>query len=379
MQYEKPSVYLPALRFKKGEYCGLAGLANDVAAQVTPRLIIPPPREPDPEKGSPLTFDEIVHLTGRRIGNHWPIRPAFLDPHFLFAEFRDADSKEWLPRIFKVARDAGANVIPVATLVELLGDESQAFHVTKDENARTQLLLRISYNEVNPSLAAKIRQALINVGSEPRRCSLILDFGDADLSSVEAVADIAVSSLEELQGIGNWQNIAFQATNFPDRNPAIEGSVKQVSRNEWLAWKRAIEADSDASTHLIFGDYGADTTPIFRKGGGGKPIRHYRYCTPEAWLVVRGKTDVSCSESMQWVANEILNSGHFAGADFSAADEFICGTAKGYMGPGDPTKWREINTTHHITQVVSDISKIKGFSIAKRAIAARSEQLSFPY
>jgi hypothetical protein len=33
-------------------------------------------------------------------------------------------------------------------------------------------------------------------------------------------------------------------------------------------------------------------------------------------------------------------------------------------GPGTATTWREINTTHHITQVVRDIGRVKDLSFA---------------
>jgi hypothetical protein len=139
-----------------------------------------------------------------------------------------------------------------------------------------------------------------------------------------------------------------------------------------------IKNNPDAFDELMFGDYCADSAK-FRfntKKSKRKIIRHYRYCTPESWLIVRGKEDVSYEQSMKEVSQKIVDSGQFAGRDFSSADEYIYDCAKGDKGPGGASTWREINTAHHITQVVSDIGKIKGFSISKRHVTEKLRQLS---
>ena len=79
---------------------------------------------------------------------------------------------------------------------------------------------------------------------------------------------------------------------------------------------------------------------------------------------------------MQSVYRAIVKSGQFAGAEFSTADAYIARAAEDYRcGPGNATTWRQLNTTHHITQVVSDIARVRGISI-KRSSAGAGVQLS---
>jgi hypothetical protein len=367
--------YVPALRFKQGEYRGLGRLAADVADRIAPRLVLPPPRDRDPEKGRPLTREEILQLTGRRIGQHWPMRPAFLEPRFLFAAFGEAESVTWLPPIFRAARDANGVVIPVATLGDMIGVRGQAFRLVLAHGTEARIAVRVQSGEVNSDLKGRVAAAMSRLNITPENCVLLLDLDDADLSNVDAVASILSSALEDLQIIGRWQSIILQGTNYPDRNPATEDSSVTVPRNEWLAWSQTIQNDVNASAHLLFGDYCADNTNIaFRSGGGAAPYRHYRYSTGDAWVIVRGRSDIALSEAMQKVSQSILDSGVFAGPDFSSADEFIYATAKGYAGPGNATTWREINTAHHITQVVSDIGQMRGFSVARRAVTIPPRQ-----
>ena len=81
-----PPIYVPALRLKQGEYRGLRRLSPDIAEKILPRLVIPPPKERDPEKRRPMTKDEIIYETGRRVADHWPLRDALIDVQFLFKE-----------------------------------------------------------------------------------------------------------------------------------------------------------------------------------------------------------------------------------------------------------------------------------------------------
>ncbi len=373
-------IYVPALRLKQGEYRGLRRLAPEIAEKILPRLVIPPPGERDPEKKRPLTKDEIVYETGRRIAEHWPLRDSLLDIRFLFKEFGAAESVDWLPRIFSVARSAGARPIPVATLTDALSPQAAAYRKALAKDGAAKIAIRIESGEIDKELAASVARAMTALGLSPRDCTVLADFADADFSDPEAVANIAQAALEELQAIGQWRQIVFQGTNYPEVNPAEPNANKVVPRNEWLAWKQAIKLDGKSSSHLVFGDYGADCAKFaFGKSAGGIPIRHYRYATPESWLVVRGVATGKAELVMREVCERILKSGMFAGRGFSSADDYIYKTAKGTAGPGNGSTWREINTAHHITRVVRDIGTIKGMTFVDKEVSDPADQPSlFP-
>jgi hypothetical protein len=215
------------------------------------------------------------------------------------------------------------------------------------------------------------------LGVSPSDCTVLADFADADFSNPEAVAEIAQRALEDLQIIGRWRQIVFQGTNYPSVNPAKPNGNEAVPRNEWLAWKNAIKLDGKSPDHLVFGDYCADCAEFkFSGQSGGIPIRHYRYATPESWLVVRGISAGKADAVMRDVCQRILASGQFAGRRFSSADDYIFKTANGWDGPGNGSTWREINTAHHITRVVRDIGTIKGMSFVDIRISDPVDQFS---
>lgn len=377
MAHTRP-IYVPALRLKQGEYRGLQRLATDVADKIVPRLVVPPPKERDPEKHRLLTKDEIVHETGRRIADHWKMRDAFLDVSFLFSEFGDAECTEWLPRMFDVARKANAQPIPVMGLADTLGPRAAAFRLALATEGATKAAIRVESGEVDRELGGRLIAAVSALGVTPEACAVLADFSDADFSDALAVAGIAQAALEDLQGIGRWRHVVFQGTNYPEVNPAEADGDAVVPRNEWLAWKEAVKLDGASPEHLVFGDYGADCAKFeFRKSSGGIPIRHYRYTTPDSWLVVRGSAAGQAESVMRGVCERILRSGKFAGRGFSSADDYIFKTAKGWDGPGNGSTWREINTAHHITRVVRDIGVIKGMSFAETTFSDPADQPSF--
>lgn len=371
-------IYVPALRLKQGEYRGLQRLAPDIADKIVPRLVVPPPKERDPEKHRLLTKDEIVYETGRRIADHWKMRDAFLDARFLFGEFGEADCVEWLPRMFDVARKAHAQPIPVIGLADAFGLRAVAFRLTLATKGATKVAIRVESGEMDRELGGRLAATISALGVSPEDCAILADFSDADFSDALAVAGIAQAALEDLQGIGRWRHVVFQGTNYPEVNPAESDDVAVVPRNEWLAWKEAIKLDGASPEHLVFGDYGADCAKFeFRKASGGIPIRHYRYTTPDSWLVVRGSAEGQAEAVMRGVCERILRSGQFAGRGFSSADDYIFMTAKGWDGPGNGSTWREINTTHHITRVVRDIGGIKGMTFAEATFSDPADQPSF--
>ncbi len=78
---------------------------------------------------------------------------------------------------------------------------------------------------------------------------------------------------------------------------------------------------------------------------------------------------------MHGVYKAIRDSGDFAGEGFSSADAFTARSASNPVaGPGNSTTWRQLNTTHHITQVINDIARVKGVEI-KEAPVSQEKQL----
>jgi hypothetical protein len=286
----------------------------------------------------------------------------------------DDTASDWLPTLFRAS--VSANGLPILAS-DLRTIEGKAFDGLRAviRNVSHGLALRITAEDMErDDLRNRIHAALLRLVIKPSECMLILDFGSPDFSDLAAVAEIAVANFQKIMEIGLWGQVIWQATSYPERNPAPAGGYIELPRSEWLAWRAAVELDADFRSAVIYGDFGADCAKFNFGAGGGRPRRHYRYSTPEKWLVPRGPDEGPVTAAMRVVAEKIVKSGHFAGRRFSSGDRYISDTARGSDRPGNATTWRKVNTIHHLTRVVTDLGPHYKYRIVQRPDELVQEQ-----
>ncbi|WP_211441957.1 beta family protein [Collimonas humicola] len=370
-------LYSPALRLKAGELNGVRDLKHDVAAYVVPRFIVPPLGERDDNQDELFPPGKAPDVGGI-LSKYWFGRRAFVDLTYLIDEAGRESIATWLPQMFVRARSLKARGIPMAMLRDLIGDEALAFKAAIPQDETLKFAICVASGElVNTDLGVQVNAALAKLGLNATNCAIIADFSDSDFSQPDHVAPVISGALEQLQELGAWQHIIFQATHYPEKNPAEPGQSALCPRNEWAAWRQAVKFDPTTAEYMTFGDFAADSSKMSFGGAGGAPaIRHYRYTTEDAWLVVRGEKSGADKAIMKDVCSRIVASGHFASARFSTADAYIYRTANDLDGPGNSTMWRQVNTTHHITRVVTDVAKVRAIPISEIQEEPIAQQMS---
>lgn len=357
--------YVPALRMKAGELAGLRDLAPDVADRILPRLIVPPPEERDHGLQAQLFETANEPNVADALAAHWRGRSVLVEATHLFPDFGVETAWRWLPNMFARARRADVPAIPLVNLTDLTTDSRDAYRAACADGPVQLGIAVLSGELVSRDSLNQLMRHLEAMQLSPANCSIIVDFADADFTHAEIVAPVIGNTLEMVQESALWGHVVFQGTNYPDTNPAEGGGRSLVRRNEWMAWRQAVRFDPATSEQMIFGDYAADCAVMKSRCGRPRPIPHYRYTTPDAWLVQRGSASTSDAVAMRDVSRSIVNSGLFAGRSFSWADEYIFTTAHGFDGPGNATTWRAVNTNHHITRVVADIGGVRGFALQR--------------
>ncbi|MEO9972014.1 MAG: beta family protein [Hyphomonadaceae bacterium] len=358
------TLYSPLLRMKTGELNGIVNLRNIIKDFIRPHFIIPPSAEREN-----LNFDLFDQLEGQSnagqlLAPFWRGRSAFLNPRYIYKEFGEEKATDWLPKLYESARSGSVDAIPVASLRDLESPRFDGLLNSIDRSRELQFMVSLKADDLlDTNLKSRLDKQLSRLKISSGNCSIQVDFQGSYFEEPDGVAEIIEGAYEDIQAFGTWESIVFQGTSFPEVNPAQHGSVEIVPRNEWIAWSKAISLSSATPENFVFGDYAADSAKMHFGAGSAAAIRHYRYTTPESWLVSRGAETGKDKARMQWVATQILNSGQFAGRDFSQADEYIHNTANGSGGPGNSTTWRQINTTDHLTRVVHDIALARGIII----------------
>lgn len=376
MSGQEKVLYSPALRMKTGELSGVRELQHDVAACVVPRFIVPPLGERDDSQTDLFPPGQAPDV-GEILSRYWFGRRALVDLTYLLDEAGRDTAATWLPQMFERARSLKARAIPMAMLSDLSGQEAFAFKAAIPSNESLKFGICVPSGDlVSVNLGADLSAALANVGLTAKDCAIIADFSDSDFSQPDHVSPIISGALELLQELGDWQHIIFQATHYPEKNPAEPGQSTLCPRNEWAAWCQAVKFDPSTAEYMTFGDFAADSSKMSFGGSGAPAIRHYRYTVKDSWFVVRGEKSGTDKTIMKDVCGRIVASEHFAGARFSTADTYIYRTANDLDGPGNSTIWRQVNTTHHITRVVTDVAKVRGISISEISEEPMAEQMS---
>ncbi len=372
-------VYSPALRMKKGELEGVRQLAEAVADCILPRFIVPPQIERD--KTGPLLIEaEAEPDISVALGDHWRQRPVLVDTTYIIDEYGRDRLAIWLSAMFERARDRSVKAIPMALLRDLTGVEVDAFRAVIAADERTKFAICVSSEEmVGPEFGRCLGKVLDGLRLSPEDCAVLVDFSGSEFSNPEIVAPIISGALENVQDFGRWQQIIFQGTHYPETNPAQDGSVNVWPRNEWLAWQKAVKFDPTTEEYMIFGDYAADCAKMKFGKSGAPAIRHIRYATSNSWRIQRAVKSGTDAHRMRGVYKAILNCDDFAGESFSQADAYIAHAASDFItNPGSAATWRQINTTHHITRVVTDIADVRGITLKKASANKLSVQLPLP-
>lgn len=357
--------YRPALRFKQGEYLAAARIPREVQQHIEPFFIIPPPKESDPEKGQPLSAEEIVHRTGERLGKSWPLYRAYLDAQYVLPVLRDDGVK----RMFEIAQSRNPKLVPAVTLSQLQNPIWQ----TLLSRSVPRIAIHLPFEQFDSeALIAGVE----SVGCLAEEADIFLDFTGAPFELDDIALSIA-GQIDALAEVAPWRRIIFQGSAFPTKNPADEGTAILVPRTEWTTFLRAMDECSVAPDRLGYSDFGADCGEInFPRKAGGRPIPHTRYTGASSTFVVRGAANGTHAETMTDVFSRLIESEHYSGQGFSYADRRMWEVAKGIAGCGNPSMWREWNMAHHMTRVVRDLGAIVGLSFTDGPETAEAFQAS---
>lgn len=371
--------YTPALRWKKGEMEALGSLDEASKERLLPHLIFPPLKARDLEEQRPLSRDEYGLIQIGRLQRFWGAGPCLID--FRFLEFEPSDKGSDAARIneFLVnSRKFGCRLIPILDArVDSYRAGALGAHI---RNAHLNAAIRLSLDDLqNDNFQAMLDILVASTQASIGDCILILDFGDAVLSSVPAFAEFTGEWLIKLRQFGMWGRVIVEASSYPRMNPANPNSETPVPRNEWNSWCQLAESDRDIFNSASFGDFGADHGEI-DFDGGGRTITHLRYTTEREWIVGRGGSPTASHDgTIHTVAARLMASGGFMGADYSAGDEFIAACAA-REAIGNGSTWRWANMVHHMTLTASRVGELVGspFETPKRAPIAKQLPLLLP-
>jgi hypothetical protein len=349
-------MYVPALRWRQGEYQALARLAAVAKDRTVPYVIIPEV-EFDFELWQPKkTVQEHVHPFAARFNAKWGQRPAWVGVHPSISGKPMGDGRDIFTYVFEALRAFQASAIPavpldasptmVASVAGIVAIDGFGAVIA----VRLEDLMKLDARTRIEALAASLELSLDEV-------DLVIDLGAPNFEPYNAFASALVAAMQKLGDLHVFRNLVVIGTAIPETFKDVAKGADQLTRHDWLFYQTLLGKLPHDMRQPNFGDYTIvhpEFAPVdMRKiKSAGKLI----YTTSTAWEIRKGVAFRDNPEQMHDHCASIVASGKFNGAGFSSGDDYIAKCAARTAKPSNQPWWKFVTINHHITRVLDDLS-----------------------
>lgn len=338
--------YFPLLKARDAEIKVLSTSTHN--ANVTP--IFELQRAPEPifdleaARAKSSVTDAAYFLDD--IARQWN-RLMYVDIHRVAAP---AERQSWW-RLLVTLMNMRGTTLPLAPVIRH-GDSAAAITEAAPLAAvvdKAALRVRLPHANI-PALTGEILSVAEHLRIDPQNLTVILDWEDRlgrdsldDLEAgTEAVIAAASAHSREIITLGT-----------PDCTECKQAGDWDFVRREWWLWLRLAQQHSN----LAYGDYAlyAPADPVQASPQYG----HLRYSYGETlWVHRRSKPSVGgLKAAFKICCDDLTQSAHFSGADFSDADTIIADIASGARkSSGAAGQWREYSLGHHLAMVSAQLA-----------------------
>lgn len=349
-----PTVYVPVLKGKEGEFAALEALPPDVRELVLPLIEIPDVPYDYASESYSKTLDEHISGIPERLLKCSGSGPLFLHLSSFGENENIADGRTALEAILEGCIANETRIIPVVGRSS--SDAYLAAALTHSEETDMGLAVRVCVEDFEEEVDLEKELSRIFPAGElgATKADLIVDLANigADMSRALLVARYI---LQQLPWPQRWRRVILAAASFPeDLSEVSAATTVTLPRQEWSLWKAIQRKPGNLPRKdLIFGDY-AISSPVF-KALDPRVMRmsaNIRYTTEDEWLIIKGRNVRQYGFSQYFeLCQALVERPEFSGAPFSWGDEYILGCAERRVGPGNATTWRKVGVNHHIALV----------------------------
>ena len=351
-------MYVPALRWRQGEYQALARLVAAAKDRIVPYITIPEV-EFDFELWQPKkTVQEHVHPFAARFNAKWGQRPAWVGVHPSISGKPMGDGRDILTYVFEALREFNARAIPAVPLDETPAIIASVRTIVDIDGCGAAIAIRLE-TLMKPDARTRIVGLAAALGLTLDEVDLVIDLGAPNFEPYDAFAGALVVAMRRLGDLHIFRNFVMIGTAIPETFKDVAKGADQLVRHDWLFYRVLLGKMPVGMRQPNYGDYTIvhpDFTPLdMRKiKSAGKLV----YTTPAAWEVRKGGAFRDTPEQMHDHCASIVASGKFNGASFSSGDDYIAKCAAHTKGPSNQPWWKFVTINHHITHVLDDLSTL---------------------
>lgn len=349
--------YMPILKLKMGEVTALKNLDQKYRSILMPLFEIPPiPYDYVTEQPS-KTFDKHVEKVGQ------VVKSCCSDSLFLdFAYVADDATNNFYSNVEEQFLNIlEEKITPIPVIYLEMEQEYTNLICSIAKKVDAGICVRIESDDFeDENFADKIEALLFAAGITADRTDIVIDMG---LIPSKGIAPLSVgikNIVRFFPKMRDWRSVTLAATSFPESLASFSSqAATTMERPEWQIWEQLATAESSVRD-LFYGDYGiASPEPFQMDPRMMKLGAKIKYTLDESWLIIKG-TGIKRGGSAQFhsLAEWLVSSKHYYGADFSWGDGLIGKCAKREVGPGSQTTWVSVGMNHHFAVTAAKLSKL---------------------
>jgi hypothetical protein len=353
-------MYVPALRWRQGEYQALLRLANRTKDRIVPFITIPE-IEFDFEEWRPKkSVQEHVHPFAARYKSKWGTRPAWVGVHKSIIQSPMDDGRNIFTYVFEELRGFEANAVPGVPLGTDPATVRAVAAIVKRDSLGAAITVRLE-DLMKTTPSADVRALATALGVALSETDLIIDLGAPNFEPYVTFSGALIAALRRLSDLAVFRNLALIGTAIPETFKDIAKGFDEIPRHDWLFYQILMAKLPPEMRRPNFGDYTIvhpEFTPVdMRKiKSAGKIV----YTTPSNWAVRKGGAFRDNPAQMHDHCADLVSRPIYKGASYSSGDDYIAKCAIRKEGPSNQTRWKNVAINHHITHVLDDLSTFGG-------------------
>jgi hypothetical protein len=353
--------YVPAIKWRTGEYQALLKLSDAAKDRIVPLITIPP-LEYDFEDGEPKkTVQAHVGSFPKRYKAKWKTRKAWIDVDPSLHAAKMDNRLTVYAHVFEELRKFGAEAVPVSSLdckAEVIAAIAAIVRKDKKGVAVRTRLEHIMLADFGKRLVELLGRLKVDI----EQTDLIVDLGTPAYEPYDVFCGALAVALSKIESLEAYRCFVLIGTAFPDslKDVAVPGGF--VDRHDWKFYRALIAILPSNMRRPWFGDY-TIVHPAFTVGMDMrmiKPAGKLVYTAKEQWMIRKGGAFRDNPKQMHDHCDHVVKSGRFLGPAFSSGDEYIALCAQKQAGHSTLTRWKEVGINHHIMHVLEDLAKFGG-------------------
>lgn len=370
------TTYFPILKALPAEFTSLKKTKPVNAKHIIPMFELPkvPDRKKYRESSTPIT--EFIDDTSEEIGRLWAGKDAMFDAWHWSPTATNEHGEHVISYAYHSLESMGVQVVPVVGYDRWGVLEYKMALKSVARTHKGKFCIRLDHSAFEDSaepdfLQENLDEILSLLELDPANCHVILDFEDVTpYGASDLIGEF--ESLFNLISVYGFMSYSIAGCSLPKTiNKAVKkpNTCGVVLRKEMLLWRDARKRFPRFP--IYFGDYGVrgpnTNEGVRSKNTNGK----IRYTVDKEYFVARGQS-ISMppkGEQMWALAQKIIDSDHYLGAEFSWGDSEIlrCSNKK---FKGNAGQWIAIDTNHHLAYVIAEIAEFERVTAARAATKA---------